>query len=62
MYNATAKLNKYDSRTGVAEVGLAILGLALLSVLIFLGVGNTQQVVIYCTLTSHNLGLSEMFR
>ena len=47
----TPSENKYDSRTGVAKVGLAILGLALLLSLIFLGVVN-------CTPTWRLSGLS----
>ena len=35
------EINYYDTGTEVAEVGLVIFGLALLSIIIFLGVDNT---------------------
>jgi hypothetical protein len=40
---------------------LAILGLALLSIIIFLGVGNIQQIVLHCTTTWRQPGLDRGF-
>ena len=53
--------NQCDSRTGVAGVVLAILGLALLSIIIFLGVCNSQQIVLHCTTTWRQPGLDRGF-
>ena len=40
---------------------LAILGLALLSIIIFLGVCNSQQIVLHCTTTWRQPGLDRGF-
>ena len=40
---------------------MAILGLALLSIIIFLGVCNTQQIVLHCTTTWRQPGLDRGF-
>ena len=40
---------------------MAILGLALLSIIIFLGVCNTQQIVLHCTTTWLQPGLDRGF-
>jgi hypothetical protein len=54
-------IGQHNSRTGVAEVWLVIWGLAVLSILIFPGDGNTQQIVVHCTTTWYQTGLSGDF-